>query len=218
MRIHLKLTPNKQPVPFDHLQFLVGAFHKWVGENNIHDELSLYSLSWLKDGKKDKNGLSFPNGTKWFMSAYDDKLIKKIITGIRNEPEVCCGMSVKEIVLEQTPTFESKKIFIVNSPVLVRELIEKEQKHLSFSELKADEVLTNVLKSKLAKAGLNNEGVNVCFDRTYIQAKMKLVKYRNIGNKANICPVIVQGTSEQIGFAWNVGIGHSTGIGFGALN
>ncbi len=218
MRIHLKLTANKQPVPFDHLPFLVGAFHKWVGENDIHNDLSLYSLSWLKDGKRNKDGLSFPNGTTWFISAFDDSLIKKIITGIRNEPEVCCGMSVKEIVLEQTPTFESEKFFTVNSPVLVKELVEKEQKHLSFSELKADEILTNVLKNKLVKAGLNPEGVSVFFDKAYLQAKTKLVVYRNIGNKANICPVVVKGTSEQIGFAWNVGIGHSTGIGFGALN
>ena len=39
-----------------------------------------------------------------------------------------------------------------------------------------------------------------------------------IKNKASICPVIVKGTSEQIAFAWNVGVGNSTGIGFGALN
>lgn len=218
MRMHLKLTANKQPVPFDHLTFLVGAFHKWVGENDIHNDLSLYSLSWLKGGKGNKKGLSFPNGTTWFISAFDESLIKKIIAGIRNSPEVCCGMIVQEIVLQQTPTFESERIFTVNSPVLVKQLVEKEQKHLSFSELKADEILTNILKSKLVKAGVNEEGVNVYFDRSYNQAKTKLVNYRNIGNKANICPVIVQGTPEQIGFAWNVGIGHSTGIGFGALN
>ena len=127
-------------------------------------------------------------------------------------------MTVKEIILQQTPEFQKGKLFTVNSPVLVRELVDKEQKHIPFSELKSDEILTTVLKSKLLKAGLNDEGVKVYFDRTYLQAKMKLVNYRNIGNKANVCPVIVEGTQEQIGFAWNVGVGHSTGIGFGALN
>ena len=127
-------------------------------------------------------------------------------------------MIVKEIVLQKTPEFQTGKLFTVNSPVLVRELVEKEQKHILFSELKSDEILTNTLKSKLLKAGLDDEGVSVFFDRTYPQAKTKLVNYRNIGSKANICPVIIEGTPEQIGFAWNVGVGHSTGIGFGALN
>jgi CRISPR/Cas system endoribonuclease Cas6 (RAMP superfamily) len=30
--------------------------------------------------------------------------------------------------------------------------------------------------------------------------------------------VIIKGTPEQLAFAWNVGLGNSTGIGFGALN
>ncbi|MGN9307593.1 CRISPR-associated endoribonuclease Cas6 [Enterococcus faecium] len=55
------------------------------------------------------------------------------------------------------------------------------------------------------------------FDRTYYAAKTKLVYYKNIGNKTSICPVIIEGTPEQIAFAWNVGVGNSTGIGFGAL-
>ncbi|MEY4539835.1 MAG: hypothetical protein RLZZ306_1592 [Bacteroidota bacterium] len=218
MRIHLKLSSNKYPVPFDHLHFLVGAFHKWVGTNEIHNEVSLYSLSWLKGGKANSKGLSFPEGTTWFISAYDETLIKRIINGIRDSPEVCCGMIVKEIILQQTPEFQTGKLFTVNSPVLVKELIEKEQKHILFSELKSDEILTKTLKSKLSKAGLDEQGVNVYFDRSYPQAKTKLVNYRNIGNKANICPVIIEGTPEQIGFAWNVGVGNSTGIGFGALN
>jgi CRISPR/Cas system endoribonuclease Cas6 (RAMP superfamily) len=29
--------------------------------------------------------------------------------------------------------------------------------------------------------------------------------------------VIVEGSAEAVGFAWNVGIGNGTGIGFGAL-
>ena len=32
MRIYLQLTPNRETVPFNYQQSLVGAFHKWLGE------------------------------------------------------------------------------------------------------------------------------------------------------------------------------------------
>ena len=51
MRLHFFLTPNRQPVPFSYQHFLTGAFHKWLGANELHDNLSLYSLSWL-DGSR----------------------------------------------------------------------------------------------------------------------------------------------------------------------
>lgn len=47
MRLHLRLSPNTTPVSFDHLHQLTGALHKWLGENEVHDELSLYSFGWL---------------------------------------------------------------------------------------------------------------------------------------------------------------------------
>jgi CRISPR-associated endoribonuclease Cas6 len=218
MKIHLKISSNKYVLPFDHLPYLVGTFHKWLGENEIHGDLALHSLSWLKGGERKENGLHFPNGATWFITAYSDEVIKKLIGGIRQSPEVCFGMVVREVIVQETPVFESPKLFTVNSPVLVKTHRDGRQKHLSFDDPQAEEVLTNVLKNKLAKAGMNTDGVKVYFKTDSDFPKQKLVNYRGVGNKANYCPVIVEGTPEQIGFAWNVGIGHSTGIGFGALN
>lgn len=44
-----------------------------------------------------------------------------------------------------------------------------------------------------------------------------MVTYRGIGNRANMCPVIIDGRPETKAFAWEVGIGNSTGIGFGSI-
>jgi len=70
---------------------------------------------------------------------------------------------------------------------------------------------------KLASVGVNSSGLTIEFDNTYSKPQSKLIHYKNILNKASICPVIIEGTPDQIAFAWNVGIGNSTGIGFGAL-
>jgi CRISPR-associated endoribonuclease Cas6 len=73
------------------------------------------------------------------------------------------------------------------------------------------------MQHKLAVAGLPQD-ISIAFDRTYHKAKTKLVSIKGIQSRANECPVIIKGAPELINFAWNVGIGHSTGSGFGALN
>jgi CRISPR-associated endoribonuclease Cas6 len=44
-----------------------------------------------------------------------------------------------------------------------------------------------------------------------------MVKYRDINIKGTLCPVIVEGDPRAVQFAWEVGVGNSTGIGFGAI-
>lgn len=222
MRIHLNLTQNTEPIPFAHLHHLVGTLHKWLGnDNEAHGDLSLYSFSWLKGTERSRTGfLECRNSATWTISADDKTLIKKIMSGIMDDPKVCFGMSVKEVVLQETPDFSTKERFIVGSPVLLKKRMEgrSQQKHFSFNEPEANELLTQVLRKKLLKANLKADNFKVYFDESFLKAKTKNVQYKNIKNKANICPVIVEGTPEQIAFAWNVGVGHSTGIGFGFLN
>ncbi len=217
MRIHLHLTPNTELVPYNYQQNLVGAFHKWVGRNSLHDGLSLYSLSWLSGGYGTKTGLRFEGGAGWFLSSPDSGLLKQVILGIQADPEIAFGMSVEEIVIQETPRFSSYAKFYLASPVLIKRNEGERKVHYSYDHELADELMTQTLKSKLAKAGLEGEQVSVKFDRNYPKPKNSLVEYKGIQNKANFCPVILEGSPNAIAFAWEVGIGNSTGIGFGAL-
>ncbi len=217
MRLHFLLTPNKTVVPFDYQHFLVGTFHKWMGWNEMHDEISLYSLSWLQGGKAIKDGLEFPNGARWFVGFWDEDIGKQLIMKAMKDPEVCCGMFVKEIQMQDDPTFSGKERFIVSSPVLIRKYDDKRKAiHLTFKDEDAETYLTETLKKKLNKASIT-ANIKVSFDKNYYNPKTKLVRINNINNRANFCPVIVEGDAEAVKFAWNVGIGHSTGCGFGAL-
>lgn len=218
MRLYLSVSANNKIVPFDHLPNLVGALHKWLGGNDIHDRLSFYSLSWLRRGQTlDKNGLVFPNGADWFISAYDTALIKKVVNGILNDPQIAFGMKVTAVTFRETPVFESGTRFRVGSPVLIKRNIDERQKHFTYKEPEADQFLTETFQYKLSKAGLPHTGATVRFDHEDPFAKTKISTYRGIQNKVNYCQVILEGSAEQIGFAWDVGIGNSTGIGFGSL-
>lgn len=217
MRIYLNILSYKHIVPFNYQKLLVGAFHKWLGHNTIHDELSLYSFSWLIGGKANNQGLIFTERTCWHISAYSDLMIKKIIKGIQNDPEVFNGMIVKEIVIAEPPQFEQEHRFLLSSPVFIKRTFEKRIKYFFYDDPDADDLLTETIVRKLEKAGLSSEGISIKFDRSFPNPKKKKMNFNGIDCKGSICPVIVKGTQEQIAFTWKVGVGNSTGIGFGAL-
>lgn len=220
MRIIIKTSKNQNIVPFDYIPLMVGAIHKWIGsKNDLHDKISLYTFSWLKGSEKVKSGFDFPRGASFFISAHDEKLIKQIIKGAMEQPELFFGMSIREISLVSSPLIEKEEAYFqVASPVLIKRKEGDRVNHYVFSDPKADEFLTESMVKKMSMAGLDSTGLSISFDRNYHAAKTKVVNYNGIRNKGNVCPVIVKGSPEQIEFVWNVGIGNSTGIGFGALN
>jgi len=186
--------------------------------------MSLYSLSWLhggvtmQNGKRIKDGLDFPQGARWFISAHDETLLQKIADSALRDSAVCCGMNVTEIRTQRTPDFGPRFCFKAGSPILARSKeVEGRITHYTNADPEADEVLTQTLRHKLDAAGLDLSTTKVQFDHTYRNAKTKLVTIKGIGNRCTVCPVIVEGTPEAVQFAWNVGIGHLTGNGFGSL-
>ncbi|MDJ1496936.1 CRISPR-associated endoribonuclease Cas6 [Cytophagaceae bacterium DM2B3-1] len=213
MRLHLSLSKNTEPVPFNYQPYLVGCLHKWIGENDVHDQVSLYSFSWLKNSRTKAKGLDFPQGGNWFISSYDTNLLKSIVTGIQQSPDINFGLKVKAITIQEDPDFRGATFFKVASPIFIK----RNSKFYFYSDIEADNLLTETLQTKLKKANLPTEGIKVSFDKNYANPAIKAITYNGILNKASLCPIIVEGTPEQVAFAWNVGIGNSTGIGFGAL-
>jgi CRISPR-associated endoribonuclease Cas6 len=136
-----------------------------------------------------------------------------------SQPDFFAGMKVVDLRIQQTPVFPERMRFSVASPVLVKKFDGTSIRHLTFNDPEANDVMTKTMQTKLRTAGLDAhaETVRVSFDTSYTGAKTKLVDIHGIKNRANVCPVIVEGTPEAVAFAWDVGVGHSTGSGFGAL-
>ena len=217
MRLYLKVTRNNKPVSFNYQSYLTGAIHKWLGKNEHHGALSLYSFSWFENVTTRNAGIMLSNDSYFFISAFDEGLIKNILNGIIADPAVCFGSEVAEIQISDTPVFTSTERFFVASPVFIKRRFDNSEKHITYDDPNCNNYLTETLQKKLKAANLPFENIKVKFDPSYSSPKTKIIRYKEISNRANICPVIIEGTPEQIGFAWNVGIGNSTGIGFGAL-
>jgi len=218
MRLYLHVTGNSKPIPFNYQSYLTGAIHKWLGNNKYHGVLSLYSFSWFENVIIQKNtGIMLNSNSYFFISAFEDNLIKKIIKGIMIDPSIYFDSKVADIQIKDTPAFSSTEKFFIGSPVFIKRRFDNSEKHITYDHPRCNEYLTETLKKKLKAANLPSDKVQVKFDPSFIPPKTKIIKYKEISNRVNICPVTIVGTPEQIGFAWNVGVGNSTGIGFGAL-
>lgn len=219
MRLYIKISNNSKVIPFNYQKLLTGCIHKWIGANNQqHGIISLYSFSWLKNVRTDQKGIWLTDDSYMFLSFYEHELAKQVVSGIMSTPEMFCGSAVFDVMLQETPEFSNNTKFLAASPIFIKRTIEEEkERHFTFRDKESDLLMTETLKTKLKRAGLDDSNVNVYFDKDYPNPKTKVIGYGKTKNRVSLCPVIVAGLSEQIAFAWNVGIGNSTGIGFGAL-
>lgn len=218
MRLHLRLSPNTVPVPFDHLAQLTGALHKWLGPNEVHDGLSLYSFGWLSGGRAQDGRVQFASGATWSVSFYDDVLGKRFLASVLANPTVAFGIRAEEVQLCDEPEFQGAHRFLTASPVLTRRNRDDGGRdHLRFDDPGATDTLTRTFHTKLTAAGLPGDGASVEFDREFRGAKTKLCRVKGNDFRANACPVLATGSPEQLRLLWLCGAGDLTGSGFGAL-
>lgn len=223
MKVSLQLTAATETVPFDYMYRLIGVFHYWLGQNDIHSNRSLYSLGWLTGGRMNQEGtgLEFRNGAKWEIGVHDPSIMDRLLKGLALKPMVFFGMTVDKVEPIRVPEFKHPKfVFACNSPVLIRKGSEgSERTTLLYDDPDAGLYLSKHLDRKLSEAGLTMYvgSYALYFDPTFKEAKTKLVRIKNATFKANVCPVVCVGPAEVKKFLWTVGAGDLTGSGFGSL-
>jgi CRISPR-associated endoribonuclease Cas6 len=217
MRIYLKIKAKGIRIPYNHQHLLTGTIHKWMGRNDEHGKLSFYSFSRLEGAKANKNSLNFENETSFFISASNSELIKKIVSGIQADPTMFSGLKVSEIILQEDPDLSERELFFVASPIFIKRRVDTKIDHILFNDLRANACLKETLSKKMVEVGIVDDTFNIAFDKKHSRAASKKVDYNGIANRASWCNVIIKGKPETKAFIWNVGIGNSTGIGFGAI-
>lgn len=220
MRIYIKLRSNGTIVPFAHQPQLVGAIHKWIGQNNKeHGRISFFSFSQIKGGKRQGNGLMFANPS-FYISVWDPETAETIIKGICQSPEVCYGLKVCDIQLVSCPEMTQEGLFCCDSPILIKSKNESKKypEFLRYDNPKCGVILREQILKKMEYAGLEPDAaLEIKFLPTE-KAKTRLIDYRGIKNVANDCTVYLKGKPDTLRFIWEIGLGSSTGIGFGAIS
>jgi CRISPR-associated endoribonuclease Cas6 len=132
-------------------------------------------------------------------------------------------MRAVEIIIQENPDFSEKTHFLLGSPVFIQRNIGGGKKKFYFLEdAETPDLMVETLRTKMKIAGVpEDETLRISFDQHYHRKGTKKVDYKHsdqiIQIRANWCPLIIEGKAETKAFAWNVGIGNSTGIGFGSI-
>ena len=218
MRIHIRTTPNREFVKFNYQPKMVGVLNKWLGANELHGKPALYSFSWLLNAKTIENGLNYPGGARFFISFHDDIYLKQVVSTMMRDAEMFCGMKVTDVTIEENPDLSNKTRFQCASPIFIRRYTEIKDIHYTYENEESGQFLTETLSHKMELAGLpKDESLNIKFDVSTPNIKTKIIDYRGIKSRVNFCPVLIEGTPDTKLFAWNAGLGNSTGIGFGSI-
>lgn len=223
MRIHLKTTPSNKTTEFNHQHLLTGTLHKWFGNNDFHDATSLYSFSSLKGAIRNDFGIKFSDGASFFISCWNDDYLKLLIDGIQKSPDMFDGLTVNELIIQENPNLENISEYQLGSPVFIkRKLDSGHNKFFYYNDKESGQYLTETIKTKMELAGLEpDDTLDISFNLDHPKKRVKKIDYKRgkhiTGIKASWCPVIINAKPTTKVFAWNVGLGNSTGIGFGSI-
>jgi CRISPR-associated endoribonuclease Cas6 len=217
-RLELTLTYPTEVVPFNYQYQVGGRIHKWLGKNKYHDDISLYSYSWLNgEYTLFSTGLFYTYGAKLEISSYHPEFIEHLLKGIKKDKKFLYGMKVSSTQVIDVPIFgKDNYTFKSYSPILIRKQVGDERQYFTYKHSEANCRLTEIMRNKMASVGLSGD-ISISFDPTSPVKKEKLIDIRGLKNPCSICGVKVNGDPELIRFAYTVGVGHSTGMGFGFL-
>lgn len=218
MRLYLRIGGNDQAIPFTYQEIITGAIHKWIGKNNqIHGKPAQYTFSWIANTIANRDRLTLKEDAYFFISAFDASLIKEIVKGILNDPTINDQIKVTDVQIQNAPDFSESEKFSMASPVLLKLREGDSVRHITHKDENFEDVLTSHSKIKLEKAGIDTKDFGIRLNPDTNYRKTKLVTYKGVENKTTLAPLIINGSPKQIKYLWSVGLGHSTGIGFGAL-
>lgn len=222
MKIRIYFSANREPVHFQYPYRLCGLFHHWLGNNDLHNQISIYSLGWLKGKTNVRDGsLYFPEGATWDIGIYQEDLSETLIRGLLLKELHFHGMEIRKAERLKPPRFENgRHRFLAGSPVLLRRVEEDGSRtHVTYEHQESSLILNRIIRKKAEEAGFTKTGeLTLQFDSDYKHPKTKLIDVKGIKNRASVCPVIAEGPPEALDFVWSVGAGELTGVGFGSLD
>lgn len=220
MRIKLNFSKNTSVVPFQYYSLVNSYIHNCLGRNNVyHDSKSDYCIC-LNGGtlSDDKDGFNFENGYI-LVTSLDHDFIGKLIIGAVSNPILFNGMVFSHVSYINDEFYNGWNYFKTVSPFLIKKYSDK--KNYTFLTLN-DENFEKEVESYLkrivntVKPNLDTSNFKVEID-TSVSHKVKNILVKNVINHANDCQINIFTNKKVAEFLYNIGIGQSTGSGFGTI-
>lgn len=237
MRIKINFSKNNTPIHIDDsIDVLNSYINKCLGRlNQYHDNFSNYSISSMQGGKLNiiTKFLNFNDGMYIIISTPDDntKFINDIIYGIMKNPHFGYGMNFISFVPIDVDTFTTTKkghpefdYVQTISPILLKE--KNGRKRLTFKNCdNFEEELTLRSVEKLKKYDENINLKNFKIEINNFKNNNKVKKYvshnndskKRYENDCNMIRLKITGNNRTRKILYELGIGSSTGSGFGSV-
>lgn len=221
MIIKINFTKSNQSIPVSNQKELNSYIHKCVGKNNkFHDAYSNYCISSLQGGKLDKEtgGLSFQNDPYILFTMHDKntEFAELFLNGVMKDNNTLFGMHYKNIEYLDFNVNENYDIIYCASPILLK--TKKDGKDIKIS-VKDDGFIDKLKENcveKLKYCGIEDTTFDIEL-RNKDNAKVKKIMVGNIFNICSMASFVVRGNKNTRKTLYNLGLGNSTGSGFGMV-
>ena len=222
MRVIIKFTKNTIDVPFNNQSTINSFIHKCLGKDNIyHDTKNDYCVSSLQGGKmlEDKKNLTFENGGYIVITSDNSSFLNDLLGGVMSNQYLNWGMTFEKFDFIKEDFNDGWNHFLTLSPFIIKKYIDRE--NYKFSTIYDDDFSEIVKKhtiNKLSKIypdiDLKDFDLKIDYNPSH---KVKSIMVKNVVNKSNQCQICVFSSSDIAEKLYNIGIGQSTGSGFGTI-
>jgi len=216
MKINLFLTNPHVNIPINNQKEVNSFIHRLLGKDNkYHDRFSNYAISSLQGGKLNSEGnLTFEKEPYIIISSNDMEFIDTMLEGIQEKNEKLFDMSHKRVTITEYNVNEYYDNVITISPILLKD---KEGRKITFKNDKWLNTLILNCKMKLLHEGIEDSTFNIKIKNPE-NGKEKLIYVGDVFNPASMVRLVVYGKEKTRRTLYNLGLGHSTGSGFGSIS
>ena len=217
-RLKIKLSGTNEILPINNQHLVNSFFHKLLGkENKYHNGQSNYVLSNLRGGEfigEDK--ISFKNGGYVMISAHDINILNLVLLGLMKQ--INFYKDIRVIGFEYLPNekfYDGINYFKTLSPILLKD---KKRNFITINDSDFAEKLTEQTKRKLTaiNSDLNLSDFNIIVNN-HPAHKVKTYFIKKVPNVCSQCQIDIKCNKEVADILYNVGVGNSTGSGFGMI-
>lgn len=202
-------------ITINNQKMLNSYIHRCLGKNNeYHNSFSDYAISSLQGGTATKDGfLLFNQNPYIIVSSNNFNFISKLINGVQFSGEEMCSMKYDRMEIEEYKTHNYFDKIVTISPILLKD---KSNRKITINDDEWVNTLTNQCKSKLHHLGIDDDSFKIEI-RNKNKAKSKLIWVGDVFNPCSMVSLIVYGNKKTRLALYNVGLGNSTGSGFGTI-
>jgi CRISPR-associated endoribonuclease Cas6 len=221
MRIKLLLSATNNELPINNQHIVNSFIHRALGGNNkFHDSKNDYSISPLQGGKWIKNtrNISFKNGGYILITSLNKEFLDSIMLGLYTT-SFYGDIKVTGLEFIDENFINGWNYFVTLSPFIIKKYSSK--KDYTFNTLYDDNfelLVKEYLINKLGKINskLDLSDFNVVIPK-HDNHKTVNTMVKNVKNIANSCHINIYTNKKVAELLYNIGIGQSTGCGFGTI-